>query len=89
MEENGDVEDVPTLSAETFAALQDFYKEQDLRDQERSEIKANGGKSGGIEDFQEDWQLSQFWYDEKTAQTLGIYSLRFVQCHLRSNYLGS
>ena len=65
-------DDVPTLSAETFAALQDFYKEQDLRDKERSEIKANNGdKLSSIDDFQEDWQLSQFWYDEKTAESLG------------------
>ena len=32
-------DDVPTLSADTFSVLQQFYTEQDARDQERREIQ--------------------------------------------------
>ncbi|XP_033111991.1 EEF1A lysine methyltransferase 1-like [Anneissia japonica] len=48
-------DDVPQLSASTLAALQEFYQEQN----ELREI-----------DIQEDWQLSQFWYDDQTAGAL-------------------
>jgi hypothetical protein len=34
-------DDVPTLSADTFSALQQFYVEQDARDKERKEIQVS------------------------------------------------
>lgn len=75
------------LSTETLMALQSFYKEQEelqkkmemLREKplnECEEIEVS------MDLFQEDWQLSQFWYSEETAQTLadivnGINAERF------------
>ena len=38
---NDDNDDVPTLSADTFSALQQFYVEQDARDKERKEIQVS------------------------------------------------
>lgn len=49
-----DDDDVPTLSAEALKALQEFY----------AESQQNQGK------IDEDWQLSQFWYDKTTSETL-------------------
>lgn len=55
-----DDDDVPRLSAATLAALQEFYVEQMSEDQSMPK---------------EDWQLSQFWYDDKTAQLLAEEAL--------------
>jgi len=66
-------EDGLTLSAESFAALKEFYEEQDDRDQRREELEtvaANGQGPSSIDAFSEDWQLSQFWYDDNTAEAL-------------------
>ncbi|CAK1583953.1 unnamed protein product [Parnassius mnemosyne] len=64
-----DDEDVPTLSAETFAALQEFYAEQQKRQEILSKLEADNKLNENII-FEENWQLSQFWYDEATVQTL-------------------
>lgn len=48
-------DDVPQLSTDTLAALQEFLLEQSVK------------KDNCIE---ENWQLSQFWYDEETTQIL-------------------
>ncbi|XP_056648573.1 EEF1A lysine methyltransferase 1 isoform X1 [Diorhabda sublineata] len=65
-------DDVPQLSAETFAALQEFYKEQEERE--------NTSNITDIEivSFQEDWQLSQFWYDDNTIDILVKIALNAV-----------
>ncbi|XP_028656392.2 EEF1A lysine methyltransferase 1 [Erpetoichthys calabaricus] len=55
-------DDCPRLSAETLAALQEFYLEQ----QQPSTVMKNFAV-GAIE---EDWQLSQFWYSDDTAERL-------------------
>ncbi|XP_028413370.1 EEF1A lysine methyltransferase 1-like [Dendronephthya gigantea] len=54
-----DDKDVPTLPADTLAILEDFYKEQNKKHQNEEQG-----------DIGEDWQLSQFWYDDHTATTL-------------------
>lgn len=41
---------MPHLSAETFAALQEFYKEQ-----EDKELRLNSVENGEVESFDEDW----------------------------------
>ncbi|XP_068619183.1 EEF1A lysine methyltransferase 1 [Battus philenor] len=66
---NMDDDDVPALSAETFAALQEFYAEQDKRQEILSKLEADKKLNENII-FEENWQLSQFWYAEETVQTL-------------------
>ena len=64
-----DEDDVPQLSAETFSALSEFYKEQEDREKKQEEVRCliEGGEDI---DWKEDWQLSQFWYSEETALSL-------------------
>lgn len=57
-----DTDDIPQLSADTLAALSMFQAEQ----QEKIEQL----QSGIIEKIDEDWQLSQFWYDDETSRKL-------------------
>ncbi|XP_038049332.1 EEF1A lysine methyltransferase 1-like isoform X2 [Patiria miniata] len=58
-------DDVPRLSAETMAALQEFYKSQEL-------TEASDVQSG----ISENWNLSQFWYTDATAEALAKETLR-------------
>ncbi|EFO86915.1 hypothetical protein CRE_04640 [Caenorhabditis remanei] len=62
-----DDEDVPQLSADTMAALSMFQAEQQQKLEEM--------KSGKIEKIDEDWQLSQFWYDDETSEKLVAESI--------------
>lgn len=68
---------IRTLSANALAALQEFRLEEqqhqeafqkmyDAADEEYSQTQ----KKEGMKLFKEDWQLSQFWYTESTADTL-------------------
>ena len=52
----------PSLSAETFNALAEFYREQEER-----ELRQAGGAEVGDVELPEDWQFSQFWYSPATA----------------------
>lgn len=47
-------EDVPTLSAETFAALQEFYAEQDKRQEILNKLEADKKLTENII-FEENW----------------------------------
>lgn len=67
-----------SLSSSTLAALQEFKKEEKKRiemfenlSKEAEKQKDNNTTVVDIDLFQEDWQLSQFWYDDKTAEILG------------------
>ncbi|XP_028161852.1 EEF1A lysine methyltransferase 1 isoform X2 [Ostrinia furnacalis] len=64
-----DDDDVPTLSADTFAALQEFYAEQQKRQEIFTKLEADDKLKENVL-FDENWQLSQFWYDEATVQAL-------------------
>ena len=83
---NGDDDDIPQLSAETFSALQDFYKEQEQKEQIVNELtcsldsgdNTSGDNTSGIPTVSEDWQLSQFWYDDETALTLAKEVVRLA-----------
>ncbi|CAH0690385.1 unnamed protein product [Spodoptera exigua] len=66
---DADDDDVPALSAETFAALQEFYAEQQKRQEILDKLEADNKLKENIL-FDENWQLSQFWYDEATVQAL-------------------
>ncbi|KAI2634555.1 putative N6-adenine methyltransferase-domain-containing protein [Xylaria nigripes] len=78
-----------TLSADTLAALQEFYSERDAHAQKFEKLKArveNDGHVVEVEDdgetravvapelsihsFVEDWNESQFWYSDETANLL-------------------
>ncbi|GMR40595.1 hypothetical protein PMAYCL1PPCAC_10790, partial [Pristionchus mayeri] len=54
-------DDIPTLSADVLALVNDFKREQAER-----ELAAEEGETLP----EEDWQLSQFWYSEETAVRL-------------------
>ncbi|XP_062212425.1 uncharacterized protein LOC133913315 [Phragmites australis] len=65
-------DDTPQLSAAASAALQEFLAEQ-------RRLEPDGGEGEGrVELVAEDWRLSQFWYDERTAQTLAEEVIRLV-----------
>ena len=64
-----DDDDMPQLSADTFSALSEFYKEQEEREQQQVEVR-DLIENGKDIDWKEDWQLSQFWYSDETANDL-------------------
>ena len=72
-----DSDDEPlTLSALTLAALQEFKKEEEENVKKFIELKKRAEdedqeRKMTIHDFKEDWQLSQFWYNDSTAEILG------------------
>lgn len=70
-----DSDDEPlALSAATLAALQLFRQEETARkeqfDKLFQQLEERFDKQFSIDAFTEDWQLSQFWYADKTAETL-------------------
>ncbi|CAH6720781.1 protein-lysine N-methyltransferase Efm5p [[Candida] jaroonii] len=71
-----DSDDEITLSNHALAALQEFKKEEKDRLEtfeklyKQSEEKFEERKLT-IDLFQEDWQLSQFWYSDETSNILG------------------
>ena len=67
-----DDDDAPQLSAETFAALKEFYQEED----QREAMKNSAAPDEDIEAFSEDWNLSQFWYDRDTSEILAKECVR-------------
>ncbi|KAM5181228.1 EEF1A lysine methyltransferase 1 isoform 1-T2 [Mantella aurantiaca] len=69
---DGSDDDVPQLSSHTLAALQEFYAEQEQRESLKSGPEFDQFSVGAVE---EDWQLSQFWYDNETALRLAKEAL--------------
>lgn len=64
------------LSSHALAALQQFKAEEDARIKHFEELKTKSQEQFDkrqvtIDAFQEDWQLSQFWYADETAAILG------------------
>ncbi|KAI5962100.1 EFM5 [Candida pseudojiufengensis] len=69
-----------TLSAHALAALQEFKTEEKTRLEKFEQLyqesedkfdQQQAPKNITIDDFKEDWQLSQFWYSDETAMILG------------------
>ncbi|KAF3264454.1 hypothetical protein TWF192_004136 [Orbilia oligospora] len=72
------------LSASTLSALQEFMQEKDARqkrfeelksqaeadDEERKSAATGNAAAVTMEDFEADWNASQFWYDEGTSRAL-------------------
>ncbi|CAK9821613.1 EEF1A lysine methyltransferase 1 [Anthophora retusa] len=67
MIENNDDDDDLQLCPTTLAALNEFLREKEERE---SEFKRNLENQTLDVTFDENWQLSQFWYDEETIDTL-------------------
>ncbi|XP_029967943.1 EEF1A lysine methyltransferase 1-like [Salarias fasciatus] len=63
---DSDDDGVPTLSAHTLAALQEFYSET-RTGLDRSVQPSDQFAVGAVE---EDWRMSQFWYSDETAARL-------------------
>ena len=73
--ENVDLE----LRSDTLSALQEFYREQAVR--EEMQLSVASIKNSNIDrdiDWDEDWGLSQFWYDDDTANSLARECVRVV-----------
>ena len=72
-----DSDDEPiVLSAATLAALQEFKLEEKQRVDHFAKLHAASEEQFerqklSIDEFKEDWQLSQFWYADETAAILG------------------
>ncbi|KAF2025527.1 hypothetical protein EK21DRAFT_76122 [Setomelanomma holmii] len=69
-----DDDDMPQLSGSALDALKEFYGERDARLKQFEELKGKAeddfeGKLS-MEAFTEDWNASQFWYNDETATTL-------------------
>ncbi|KAK4074168.1 hypothetical protein Trihar35433_3642 [Trichoderma harzianum] len=74
-----DSDDEPiTLSAHALAALKSFEAERDEHQAKFQKLKdeAESNSLLSIDTFQEDWNESQFWYSEETANTLATELLR-------------
>ncbi|SCU87587.1 LAFA_0E07646g1_1 [Lachancea sp. 'fantastica'] len=63
-----------TLSSDTLKALQEFRQEEKEREANFEKLYQDAevqfGEQKVMDLFKEDWQLSQFWYNEKTASIL-------------------
>lgn len=72
-------DDMPTLRADTLAALQAFMAERDAA--KAAELKEADVVAGGPVALAttEDWQMSQFWYDEATSKMLAQELLLLAQ----------
>ncbi|PVU91361.1 hypothetical protein BB561_004438 [Smittium simulii] len=77
------------LSDEALAALKEFYQEEQKKDAEFNKVKMAASSLDDtsndsqnhleptkitIDVFREDWQLSQFWYTNETAEFIANFA---------------
>ncbi|XP_048351469.1 EEF1A lysine methyltransferase 1 [Sphaerodactylus townsendi] len=68
-------DDVPQLSSQALAALQEFY----IEEQQKNDIKSiEEGSHYSLGSIEENWNLSQFWYDSETALRLATEAIQAV-----------
>ncbi|KAI9139948.1 putative N6-adenine methyltransferase-domain-containing protein [Paraphysoderma sedebokerense] len=88
-------DDQVQLSEHTLAVLQQFLKEQEAEKEKFEKLKEIAEKrfeendteadtpnetlKVSMELFKEDWQLSQFWYDDRTAEILSNELIRLTE----------
>lgn len=65
----GDDDDL-LLRPETLAALQGFIEDKQNQDERFLKAEQGHGEKLDMSVVQEDWQLSQFWYTDETAEAL-------------------
>lgn len=85
MEDDDDIQ----LSSASLAALQDFLKEQSQREAKMMAITTAQSNHIDMDDFGEDWQLSQFWYSVKTRDTLAQEMIKATEKNARVGCLSS
>nr|CAG4637218.1 EOG090X0ABW [Ceriodaphnia reticulata] len=79
--EEKDDDDEPQLSLSTLAALNEFLAEKNEREEKLRQIAEAAENSDKLLDevvLEEDWQLSQFWYDDNTSEVLAKEALRLA-----------
>lgn len=89
IDDNQDNLDNVSLSSDTLAILQSFLAEKKQAEDKFRQLKQIAHQKADVaalkrrrelvmDDFQEDWQLSQFWYDDETAERLAIEAINIT-----------
>ncbi|KAF2096489.1 hypothetical protein NA57DRAFT_42016 [Rhizodiscina lignyota] len=68
-------DEMPQLSAGALDALKEFYSEKDSRQKQFEDLRSQAEDSFeqqklSMDAFTEDWNVSQFWYNDETATLL-------------------
>ncbi|XP_065218042.1 EEF1A lysine methyltransferase 1 [Planococcus citri] len=77
MTDEDDNDDMPCLSTEAMLALQEFMNEKQMQNNLSSD--SNTDEPLKVNDIEENWQLSQFWYDDQTAEQLSSEALNEIE----------
>ncbi|XP_060665293.1 protein-lysine N-methyltransferase CG9154 [Drosophila nasuta] len=72
-------DDDTSLPADTLAILQQFLAERTQREHDEQQLMIN--VTGLDAHFEEDWQLSQFWYSAETKRAIGDALAKIAKEH--------